>query len=145
MRIVGNLADFASYLEKELTAEVKDIAVAKSNTVAKFVLQELTETTPVDTSKALSNWRVNVGNPVRAEIEAHFLGQRGSTREQSALETVAIGVRQLAARKYGEAIFISNNADYIEDLNRGTSRQQPKPGFVERAVERGIALARGKL
>lgn len=139
---MGNFDSFADYLEREFVGEVKEAASDKVKMVATDVLKELVYTTPVDTSKALSNWQVGIGSPVSNEIEAYAQGQRGSTAGTSSAEALAVGIARLSARKVGEPVYISNLADYIVDLNDGASGQAA-PGFVERAVRLGQLVAGG--
>lgn len=92
---------------------------APANKVAAAILQDLVYATPVDTSKALSNWQVNLDQPPATDIPAYSVGTRGSTRQASAAQTLAAGASVLAARKPGQKIFISNLTPYIGKLDSG--------------------------
>lgn len=127
-----NLLDLANSIKKRK----KELAILSSETskkVAFQMLKHLTLVTPVDTSKALSNWQLSIGEPAQSEREAFFLGSKGSTKFASASKTVAEASSVLKSKKPGQSIWISNLADYIVDLNNGSSRQHPG-GFVDSAL-----------
>lgn len=99
----------------------------------KAAVETLVHITPVDTSEHLSNWQVNLGNPAADALPPYFPGSRGSTRGASAQEAIAEALAELAYKKPGQPIFISNLAPAIVKLDRGWSSQFPG-GFVPRAV-----------
>lgn len=101
------------------------------------VNQAVVIATPVDTGRARANWQVGIGVPVRSTTLEEDKGGQA---------TMARNTAKIRARKAGrDIIIISNNLDYIEDLNMGTSAQAPA-GFVEMAVTAGlVAAARGKI
>jgi len=127
-----DLANKLRKLNVELAAEGSRIAVE----VALVIVDDLTEVTPVDTSKAESNWQVSLGSPVTKEIEAHVPGHFGWTAVESRIVARANARKALQNKKPGVSIFIGNAADYIQDLNEGSSKQEPA-GFVERAELKG--------
>lgn len=131
------LLDLAASLEKrakQLDAVASKLAVE----AAKAIVADLSEKTPVDTSNALSNWIVTLGQPSSNTIKPYFPGIYGSTKRSSAAQTRNEAEFVLGAKKPGQSIFITNNVDYIVGLNEGSSKQQPA-GFVERAVMIGRA------
>ena len=96
--------------------------------------------TPVDTGRARSNWIVGTGPSTKA-IDAYVPGKSAST----AAANVQAAINQ--ARNFLDAtdasvIYISNNLDYIQHLNEGSSAQAPA-GFIEAAVQAGITFVRG--
>ena len=104
--------------------------------VTEYVVQRLIYETPVDTSQALSNWRVNVKYKISGTLPAYFSGVEGSTKGLSTSTALGAAKAQIARKKYGMALSISNNLDYIVELNQGKS-QQASAGFVDRIVEDG--------
>jgi hypothetical protein len=123
-------------LANELRATADDLDKAASDAacqVAIAIVTDLATKTPVDTSKALSNWRIGLGRPVALAIAPHNPGRHGSTQDASAAATIAQAKAALAAKKPGQTIWISNVLPYIRRLNDGYSRQAPA-GFVERAI-----------
>ncbi len=97
------------------------------------IVGDLARVTPVDTSRAVSNWQVTLDSPSNKSIFPHFAGFNGSTFTASGAETVSLAKQVLRNKKPGQIIFIKNNLTYISALNEGSSMQEPA-GFVERAV-----------
>lgn len=125
-------------LAKRLRKIAKDIPEGLNEVTKQVALRaayNLIQDTPVDTSKALSNWQVRIGGPATGEIEAHSPGKFGSTVGASSSTARALAEAAIKARRPGQAIYITNNLDYIKELNQGSSRQAPA-GFVEVAVLR---------
>lgn len=128
-----SLLDLAVRLDKmqgKLTKAASDLAAS----VALGLVEELADVTPVDTSKAISNWQVGIVAPVASEREAYYIGSKGSTEDISEDATVINARRILKSKKPGQIIYVSNTAKYIRDLDGGSSLQEPA-GFVHRACE----------
>jgi len=136
MGMARNLNELAKSLE-DRAKSLPLIADRLAKHVAQTIVDELATKTPVDTSKAISNWQVTLDAPATAEINAHYEGKRGSTYSLSSAETIALCRMMLRGKKPGQTIFITNNADYIGKLNEGSSMQAPA-GFVQAAVYVGI-------
>jgi hypothetical protein len=115
-RIANNL--------ESAVAEVRD-------RTANFLVQELISRTPVDTSRALSNWRVSVG-AILPHIGPLTPGLAGSSRSASAAQAIAAAAAQIEAASPQAVLSIYNSAPYIRRLNDGYSAQAPA-GFVEAA------------
>ena len=98
---------------------------------AAYLVEELIDRTPVDTSKALSNWRVTVG-AIMPDIPALTVGSRGSTRAASAASALAAAQAAIRAADPKAVLVIFNSVKYIRALNGGSSSQAPA-GFVEAA------------
>lgn len=90
-------------------------------------IKYLIAATPVDTTKAESNWLVGIGQPRKSEVEA-----RGETREASGAAVYAEADRVLRTVKAGETVYLTNPTKYIGQLNAGSSSQAPA-GFIEAA------------
>jgi hypothetical protein len=123
---------FALEMDK-LVGKLDDRANERSKTAAKLLLRELVYATPVDTSDALSNWQIGLGQRPAARRGPFYAGFKGSTRESSAAAAIAVGMKRIEAKKPGEVLYLSNLIPYIVDLNRGSSAQAPA-GFVEAAI-----------
>lgn len=126
------LANLASSLRKRIPA-IEAAGNRAKIRVAETILGDLVFVTPVDTSRALSNWQVTLDAPVPSSINPYFPGSSGSTRIASANEALSVGRRILATAKPGQHVFLGNVVPYIRRLNDGYSKQAPA-GFVERAV-----------
>lgn len=127
-----SLADLAKKMNR---AADRSEAVA-SELSKKFVFEityRLVYDTPVDTSTALSNWQVFLNNPAPDEIGAYALGQRGSTAGASAGAALREAQAELAHKRPGQVVYLSNVVDYIKKLNEGSSAQAP-PGFIEASI-----------
>lgn len=138
---MATLATLAKKLRrnaKELPDRVNELA----QEVASAMVKDLVNVTPVDTSKALSNWQVQIGSPITGHIPAHVLGKRGSTQTASASAAIAAALVGIRAKKPGEPLYISNATPYIKYLDEGSSSQFAG-GFKERAVLVGRVALRG--
>lgn len=98
--------------------------------------QVLVTSTPVDTGRARSNWVVGAGPSTRA-INAYAPGAGGSTGGANT-EAALQQARNFLSSTDVSVIYISNNLEYIQYLNEGSSAQAPA-GFIEAAVEAGVA------
>lgn len=129
---MGNLLTLAKRAEA-LKAAIPQAASDLAASVARVIHKDLVTVTPVDTSKALSNWQASLDAPLPLYLPAYVPGSQGSTREESAQTALLQGEQHLADKKPGMPIYLVNNAPYIRRLNEGYSDQEPA-GFVERAV-----------
>jgi hypothetical protein len=126
------LLDLANDLDG-LNGKVSVASSEHAKKVALTIVGDLAYHTPVDTSKALSNWDVTLDAPASGKHGPHYPGKHGSTFSQSAAETLERAKAILANKQPGQSIFITNNLPYIKRLNEGYSAQAPA-GFVERAL-----------
>lgn len=124
-----SLARDIGVLQQELPQHVsrmtKDIAIG--------TVSALIRITPVDTSKAESNWQISLGGAGVSEIPAHIPGSRGSTAGESAAIAESYAHEKIDGRLPGQSIHVINVVDYIEDLAEGSSPQMSKGGFARRA------------
>lgn len=125
----GQLAERMRQRVVELDERSAKAAVA----IADAILVDVAQTTPVDTSQAISNWQVALDNPPQGAVPSHFPGAGGSTEAVSEERSISLGRKVLQEKKEPGAIYISNVLPYISRLNEGYSTQAPA-GFVERAV-----------
>lgn len=141
MTSLRQFADKMRKLDSELPQQLNSLVIR----AAIRIFDDLATVTPVDTSKAVSNWQVSINIPVGTEVNAHISGERGSTYSESLQITLERGLPIIQGKQPGEVLYISNLVDYIEDLNNGSSRQAPA-NFVERAVLIGNdIIQKGKL
>jgi len=118
---------------RELPHEIEQAASDLASEVGRRIHADLLSVTPVDTSEALSNWMLTIDEPWSVPLPPHVPGMFGSTQSESINAGLQQGEQQLALKKPGDAIFITNNAPHIRLLNDGSSKQAPA-GFVQRAV-----------
>jgi hypothetical protein len=132
----GNLHFLAAWANKT-ESRIEYQANEATKKVAIRVLEVLVHNTPVDTSQALSNWRVGVKSrrPTKT-IPPYYPGTYGSTRESSAGAAIRAGTELIKTREKKKTIHIANNLDYIEGLDAGTISRQPG-AFVAKAILAG--------
>lgn len=110
---------------KDLGRIVRDkmqVIVAQNNEYAKKiayqVLERAIDDTRVDTSKAKSNWQVSLGQSINGDIPAYVKGKKGSTADLSRAEALAIGRSIIDQKKSGEPIYIQNNIEPSEYVDK---------------------------
>jgi hypothetical protein len=130
--MAGNLSDLATEL-RAISPQLSKAVSDASKEAAIAIVTDLATVTPVDTSKALSNWRIGINQRPALAINAFNPGKQGSTQTESAQATIEAARLALATKKPGDIVWISNVLPYIDLLNKGSSTQAPA-GFVERAV-----------
>jgi hypothetical protein len=133
MTISLDLTQIGQQFEKGITDSVKAIADS--------VLTELVVRTPIDVGTAKSNWVVGINDYGDGPIPAYAPGTGGSTFQQNVNDAIEAGSREIANATLNDTINITNNLDYIEKLNNGSSTQAPA-GFVEDAVVIGITAVK---
>lgn len=107
-------------------------------TVALVADRELVLGTPVDTGRARSNWIVSLGTPVTQEREPYSAGEKlGINEANNASSAMGQAQEEIARRRPGTDIYISNNVGYIGRLNDGWSAQAPS-GFIQAAIKRAV-------
>jgi hypothetical protein len=112
-----SVREFAKQAMGAFHEHTKQLAIAIVDAVA--------EHTPVDTGRARSNWQVGIGKGKDNEIEPYAPGQHLGRGESANLSAVMSAARsELAAYKGGD-IVITNNVDYMEKLDKGSSTQSP--------------------
>ena len=124
---------FLAKFTKELAEKIKVGSKELTKEVAKELVETLVDRTPVDTSLAVSNWQASLDRPNTSEINAYFEGNKGSTRRVSSDAAIKAADSNIDGRKDGQDIYVTNNVDYIDDLNNGHSSQAPT-GFIENSI-----------
>lgn len=126
--------DIASSIERV----VERVAIA----VTSGLQDNLEATTPVDTTWARANWTPSIGSPFlrgRTFLDASPTPQAAAVQAQfQAAARATIPGYRLASG----ALFVTNNAPYINELNDGKSPQAPA-FFVQRAIAKAVQDLRG--
>jgi hypothetical protein len=128
---------------RKIGSKIQNNSVNLVKSVSKQTLRDLVDGTPVDTGEARSNWRVSIGGQKRNIIPPHYPGEKlGLQEKRNARETISEGIKEINTLRVGQfkrgtgqagsSVKITNNVPYIDDLRRGTSKQQPND-WVERA------------
>ena len=104
------LNDFTKKLvpEKVLTLQKKMVLEA---------LKRLVNKTPVDTGRARGNWQVTISKPTKVQLE---------TTDKEGQDTITKGLAAIGGLKPYMVVWITNNLDYIEFLEDGSSTQAPE-------------------
>jgi len=126
---------------RRITIRAGNLPKAVNQIVRKSALaidQTIVMATPVDKGRARSNWIVSLGLPVLTEIEPYAPGSKlGIGEAANAAAAIEQAKSTLNNRQPEQTIYITNNLDYIEKLNRGSSAQAPAM-FVEQAIDAGL-------
>lgn len=116
---------------------VEQNTIKKTKITAETTIRTLVETTPVDTTEAVSNWQLTINQPATDVIPPYTPGKKGSSAVSSRLITNTVALRVLQDyKRTDQTILITNPTPYIDELNKGRSNQAP-PGFIEEAIEEG--------
>jgi hypothetical protein len=117
-----SLERFGKITRQQATVIVRKIALELDNAVVMA--------TPVDTGRARGNWFPSIGAP-SAQVDISSTDKAGSA---SAARVVAL----VATAPLGSTVWLSNNLDYIEKLENGSSKQAPH-GMVATNMARIVA------
>lgn len=130
---MANLRDLAQNMRR-LAGRVGEIGNERKRFFARTFINDVVRRTPVDTSQALSNWRVAVGaTAVLPHIGPIYPGELGSSANASASEAIARAEAQINLARPGQALLLFNSVPYIRRLNEGSSAQAPA-GFIEQSL-----------
>ena len=132
------MANFAGFIRniQRRAQEVESGASRVKVRAALAIDQTVILATPVLSGHARANWQSGINKPVTRVIEENDVG--GQT-------TIARNAKVIRTAKPRQAIYISNNVPYIQELNSGSSSQAPA-AFVQLAVQEALsAVARTKV
>ena len=114
--------------------------------VAVAVNEAVVSETPVDRGLAISNWILSLGTPSAFVREEPFApGNFGSTADANILAQIDEALTQLKGHTENESIYITNNLDYIEQLNAGSSPQAEADFVRVAAAAAARAASSGKV
>ena len=125
---MATLHDF----NRRIRIRARRVTEGTANLVRKVAIvadQAVVLATPVDTGTARSNWIVAMNSPSSKVIQS-YAPSDGSGSAQAAIAQAAAVI---GGYKSGDEIHITNNLEYIGDLNDGSSRQAPA-NFVEESI-----------
>ncbi len=111
----------AKYVMEIVSEDIRTEVIKKTLKIH----ENLMKTTPVDTGFAVNNWIPAIAIP--------FGGVAGSPEKVSGSESGA-GVVNLLSWNLKTPAYITNNVNYVEKLNEGSSKQAPA-GFIEKAIQ----------
>lgn len=114
-------------MKKAVEVGVIQIATAGSNVII--------ENTPVDTTKAVANWKVTHGTPFGGVVGERIPGSKkgsGAGRARAAMKAENTG--RIKFFKNRVAMYIANNVRYIGLLEYGNSKRKPH-GMVSKGLQ----------
>lgn len=126
--MLGNLGQ-AEQTTRKLRGLLRLFVVSLASDMTTF----LREKNPVDTGHSRSNWIPQVGS--------QYSGVAGS--KQGVDEGTQLSALAELRRYQGGLVYLTNNVDYIEDLNAGSS-PQASPYWVEALIARAIQVVNAK-
>jgi hypothetical protein len=110
---------------KSLEGAVEHLVHALAETALFFFV----EGTPVDTNRAVSNWRVSIGGPSSTYVPSRSPGATGGSGsgwvKSDVMAAGTSAIRSWNIKGQHNKIYIQNNAPYIMKLEHGSSRTQP--------------------
>jgi len=113
---------------RRVSRRLGDFAVDLQRQVAIAIGEDVVRSTPVDTGFARGNWLPGLNAPPLVPA---------STLDPTALAAPARIAAAAELLRLGDTFYITNNAPYIDLLNRGYS-PQAAAGYVARSVDRGL-------
>lgn len=119
--------EYTSKIKPNVEEVVKDL----SYTGAAVII----DSTPVDTTKAVANWKVAQGAPFGGIVGERVAGSKkgsGSTAAKAQMKAEAYG--RIATFKNAVPLFISNRVPYIGVLEYGDSKHRPH-GMVSKGLQ----------
>ena len=120
---------------RQLKSDVNDIK--KRTAFAAFT--GAMNATRVDTSKAISNWKISVNAKNEIQRPAYFLGEGGSTKWYSYRLAQRIEYSNLQTANPGDVIYVSNHLDYVSEyLN-------PADSIVGKSLSQAYYVANASL
>lgn len=120
----SNLAQFNKELD-DFAKKVPERATIIQKKVVLEALRRLVFRTPVKYGRARGNWQVTIAEPSEGQVE--IMDSEGSA-------TISKGLSALTGLPDFQVVWISNNVDYIEFLEHGSSKQAPE-GMLAITVE----------
>lgn len=111
-----------NFTKKMLPAEV----VIFHKKIVLQALRGIVYKNPVRTGRSRGNWQVTIGSPATGQLDI---------TDKDGRATIAKGLAAIQHLPPYQIVWISNNVDYIEDLEAGTASPKQAPhGMVEVTV-----------
>lgn len=129
--------DFSRFtmVMRKRAREIESASHAAMRQVGQAATDTIINATPVDTAKAVSNWRAGLTQPTGV-LETSAPGSSkgsGAHSARSRSKQGAAAVFKAAENLKADVVFFVNNAPYIGVLNYGDQRHRPH-GMVEKGL-----------
>lgn len=118
-----NIVEFNAALDRagrNLTEQQFNMMIRK---IALLLLRAIVLRTPVKTGRARANWQVTINTPDIETLPDNVTDKSGGSAISKGNQVIGI-LRGMSFEQI-EKIFISNNVEYIIDLEDGSSTQAP--------------------
>ena len=127
-------------------SRIGDILVANASiTIRKAAMAATNEVvlrTPVATGRARINWKLSFRTPKTSVIEGPDTAKVDTNRQVASTKALMDASNKIKVWKIGKGnIFIANAVDYIDDLDKGSSKQA-RAGMTMFAVAAARAILR---
>lgn len=132
--MLNNLAQFNKEIDDFAQRLVPEEVVKLQKKVVLEALKKIVKKTPVDTGRARGNWQTSIGSPINSEIDRKEPKENDSAVEDGTADTILAGLSAITDLPPYSIVWISNNVNYIEFLEGGSSKQAPA-GMVALTVE----------
>ena len=121
-----DLTDFIDEIEADADQVVRKVTLDLMN--------EISANNPVRTGRSRANWNISQGAPDTSVVEKTFGKSRNESDGPSAAFLKQKSEAAVEKIKAGQTVFITNNVEYLADLNNGTPEREGQH-FVELAIE----------
>ena len=127
---------------RQMNAATKDMTetqLVKFHKKTSFeALRGIIELTAVDTGRARANWQTTNRTPAKGTVPYPSKGKIPEGRSETSIlsQTVAAGAAAIAKIKPFSVLWITNNLDYIIELEYGSSTQNNREGMVRKTLNR---------
>lgn len=127
---------FETEMQKLARVIVPKLGKAVHRKVTEAVYEGIVKRTPVLTGRARGNWHPTIGSPSEAVGEEVFggslTGEPVTGKEKARIKAVT---SKLEALPLGQASsFVTNNLDYIQRLEDGSSPKSPPAAMVQGTI-----------
>jgi len=113
-------------IKSNVDEAVKAVATAGASVII--------DSTPVDTSKAVANWKVTHGSPFGGVVGERVASVKGSGAGAARSQMKAEAAGRISMFKSPMPLYIANNAPYIGVLEYGDSKHRPH-GMVSKGLQ----------
>lgn len=122
---MSDVNSFNAEIRKFATSHAPEALATMQRKICLEGLKRLVEKTPVDTGRARANWQVGIGSA--PEGVPYPADEPYTATSPDGAESMAVqeGSAQIGAIKKPVACYITNNVEYIEELEHGHSQQAP--------------------
>ena len=105
--------------------------------IAKEYFAAVVDATPVDTSKAVTNWRASLNSPLGGEVGPGVPSVKGSGASGARARAKGLAQGTINAYMNDRSLYFTNNVPYIGVLNDGSPKHK-----ASNMLRKGLRAAR---